>query len=584
MDALLVQILGNYLHYSVDNHEPQLGQYYIADWAAKQGYDVKIKIYESSLPIIKDLLHILNHYHCKVIGFYVDSENLWILRRVIPEIKDREPQIKIIIGGPQVTGDPELTLKRVISADIAIMGEGEFSFSEILASNYDFEKLSKINNIIFHHNGKYIKTQPRQGIVNVDLYGFPKRELYSLDPNLKYTTLITGRGCVGRCAFCFEGSKTYNHVRFRNIESVKEEFEYLVNLSNSTKYISFLDDTFIINPHRTKNICDWLITKYCGTVKWFCEARADILSKNVHLIPLMKKAGLIRVQLGGESGCQTILDAYNKNISLRQVEYVVKRLYHAQIPSIFINFIIGGAFETIATFQQTLLFAKQLMKIAPGCVEVGSSLFTPYVGSPMKNHPDQYGIEIIDGEIVRGQDGQIPFVVTKELSEYKIMQLKTLFDNEIENYYKELMPTLSREVIMMHFKLDLQYKATTTWHQQIASNEKLRNYYEAICSNRFVAFCDVNIDEKNVAIPHRTLQPISDGEFYFYKSNLGEFVKFSRIEEQIFMLSSGKLTFGEINNILQHHELVNQDNVDEVLNEIYSKFDKENLIVWKIGF
>lgn len=584
MDAILVQLSSNYLHYNVSEKEPQLGQYYIADWAARQGFEVRIKHYESALPVVKDLTKLLESHACKVVGFYVDSENIWALRRIIPEIKHLLPIIKIVIGGPQVTGDPELALKRVISADVAIIGEGEVPFSKLLSCNFTYDELNTINGIVFKQGDKYINTGNTDREINIDQYSYPKRELYSLDSGLSYKSLITGRGCVGKCAFCFEGSKTHNRLRFRSIDSVKEEFSYLVELSGSNSYISFLDDTFIIDPERTINICNWLIQKYQGNVKWFCEARADILLKNKHLIPLMKKAGLIRVQLGGESGCQSILDAYKKGVTTRQIEEVVSLLYEVGIPSVYINFIIGGAFETVDTFNQTLNFAISLMNKAPGCVEVGSSLFTPYVGSPMRMHPDSYGIKIIDSESVRGQDGHIPAVETNELSEYKILQMKTYFDNEIDKQYDILLKILPKEVIMLHYKLDLDYNATTMWYQRINANEKYKNYFGAICSNKYSPFSEVCPNMKDVSIPHRTLQPISDGASYYYKSNSNEYVCFPPLEEKVFMLSAGKLSYGEIREILLTHGLLDPNKADNFLDDFYSKFDNEYYFVWKTLF
>ena len=102
----------------------------------------------------------------------------------------------------------------------------------------------------------------------------------------------------------------------------------------------------------------------------------------------MKRAGLIRVQLGGESGSQEILDLYNKNMKIEDLLLVVEAIYKSGIPSTYINFIVGGAKESLESFNKTLELAKRLIDIAPGCAEVGCSLFSPYAGTPMRNNPE----------------------------------------------------------------------------------------------------------------------------------------------------------------------------------------------------
>ena len=119
-----------------------------------------------------------------------------------------------------------------------IIGEGEVPFSQLLSCDFTYDQLKTISGIVFRQGDKYIKTRNTEREINIDQYSYPKRELYSLDSGLSYKSLITGRGCVGKCAFCFEGSKTHNRLRFRSIESVKEEFSYLVDMSGSKSYIS----------------------------------------------------------------------------------------------------------------------------------------------------------------------------------------------------------------------------------------------------------------------------------------------------------------------------------------------------------
>ena len=56
-DALLVHISTSYIHQYVRSAEPQLGQFYIAEYAATENYDVKVKKYSSHEPILNSLIY-----------------------------------------------------------------------------------------------------------------------------------------------------------------------------------------------------------------------------------------------------------------------------------------------------------------------------------------------------------------------------------------------------------------------------------------------------------------------------------------------------------------------------------------------
>ena len=583
LDAILFQISTSYIHHNVRGTEPSLGLYYIAEYANINNINIKVKKYSSCEPIISDIISLLEKHECRIIGFSVDSENLWTIRRIMINLKKAYPDIFVIIGGPQVTGDPQLALKRIPHVNCAVVGEGERPVTEIIKqikeAQLDYQQIKGIG--YFNENNKYCFTGS-QNLVNIDEYPYPRRKEYTLDENIFFGQISTGRGCIGKCAFCYEGNKTENHLRLRSVENVIEEIDYVVSNLQNQKFITFLDDTFIINPDRTETICNHLIDKYNGEIKWFCEARVDILIKNLHLLPLMKRAGLIRVQLGGESGNQRVLDAYNKNMQIEQLITVVDALFKNGIPSVYINFIIGGAFETLETFNDTVELAKKLLEVAPGCAEVGSSLFAPYVGTPMRNNPELYGIRLLDKDILRGPDGFVTTIETDNLNEQKILQLKAIFDSEVLEKRGILLRNLSNEVILLHYNLEQEYSMATDWYSQCQSIEPYKNYFEAISHYDFYSLKNLTDEELQISVPHRTCQPVSDGECYLRNVASIEFVKNNELENAVLFLSSGKISFCEIVDILSRSEKFKHiDNLESAILDIYKQYDKERLVVWK---
>lgn len=583
-DVLLLQIRTSYLHFDIRANEPQLGQFYMAEFAERAGYTVKIKRYASHEPIIANLRIIINELRPSVLGVYVDSENVWTIRRLFCILKEEYPNIITVIGGPQVTGNPEKAMTLIPMADFGIIGDGEEALVELL-NELLHKGANKINvdnicNLIYRNkDGAFghtkTKTHP-----NLDFYPFPRRGKYALDTYSQYDQIITGRGCIGQCAFCFEGSKKSNPLRWRSIESIIEEIDYLIDTYPNQRFISFLDDTFIIDRKRVEALCSHLLKNYPDKIGWFCEARADILKRNLDILKVLKEAGCIRLQLGGESGSQRVLDSYKKGVLLDDLRLVVEEIHKSQIPSVYVNFIIGGAFETEQTFNETLSFAKELIDVAPGTVEVGASIFSPYVGTPITNNPMQYGLSIHDENLITGPDGFMPYCSTKELSGPAILQLYNKFGSEIRQHIRSHIVRLNNDILKRHYDLYAKYELSTMWREYSQVIESYNNYYEAISWNGFITYDEICDFSNYLLIPYRTCQPLSDGTKYL-KNIAGRAVPFdSTLEERVYLLSTGKLTYMEIISVLINSGYIDATG-EPLIRKIYKDFDKHRLIIWR---
>ncbi len=585
-DALLVQLSANPYFDMLSSYSiGQLGLYYLAEYADRFGYVAKVKYYNSFDNVSELLPDIIKKTSCRILGFYVDSENIWALRPLIPILHQKCPNTIITVGGPQITGDPFGTMQLIPNVTCGVIGEGEVPFLKLLQlKSFSDDDLSTINGLIYNNSGgKLIVTTPQKQNLLIDEYGYPRREKYCLDPDrITFSQLITGRGCMGRCAFCYEGGKEHTNLRIRNIDSCLEEIDYLVE-TYGVKYINIVDDTFILNRKRTEEFCNRMIDKYQGRIKWYCEARADILSKNKDILPLLKQAGLVKIQLGGESGCQEILDAYKKGVTIEQLEFVTQKIVEAGIPYVYANFIIGGAFETESTFDRTLNFAKKLMRIAPGHVEVSSSVFTPTPGSPMYNNPDEYGLKIIDKRCIRGASCSFVFAETEQLNQYKIWQLRNKFNNEIEREYSLLLENISYEQLRSIFHLSAKFSIDTPWSNLLKSKAHYRNYFEPLVRGGFYSFSEISIDDIFSAIPLRTTHLSSDGVAFYRIKRSGEYVKNNNLENALITLSAGKLTFQDILNMIKSNPAFTTEGVnilDECLS-VYKGFEREFSVIWK---
>ncbi|MBD3334993.1 MAG: hypothetical protein GF355_05710, partial [Candidatus Eisenbacteria bacterium] len=116
-------------------------------------------------------------------------------------IKEIDPGIKVVLGGPHVHLYPKETL-RIPAVDYLVLGEGEIPFQELLDNIDDPERLSEITGLVFRSNGNMVNTGVRGLRDNLDEIPFPARHLtpyerYSslMAKRNPVTTMFTSRGC-----------------------------------------------------------------------------------------------------------------------------------------------------------------------------------------------------------------------------------------------------------------------------------------------------------------------------------------------------------------------------------------------------
>jgi radical SAM superfamily enzyme YgiQ (UPF0313 family) len=585
LDALLVYIEADPSPWMFSRGS-QLGLYYLAQHANDKGFKVLVDNLSSNDYLIRRLSRILNERSCRFLGLYVDQDNLWTLRRILPPLKRLMPDLKIVLGGPQVTADPELTLARIPEALCGVIGEGENCFVELLSLTcLTTEALKNCKGLVINSQGNILKTDPREPIETLDELSVPQRKQLSIDPNKAGIPLmITGRGCLGRCAFCYEGGhdKSCKRLRLHSVQRSLEEFDYLVREHKYT-YISIVDDAFVTNSKRLEEFCKELIARYKGEIKWFCESRVDTLAKHPGLLPLMIEAGLIRLQVGGESGSQHVLDLYRKGTTLEQMYMLVEAAKVHGLLSLYANFIIGGAYETQDTYAETRDFALTLLDLAPGCIEVGSSFYTPYPGTPMFEDPGAYGIEIVDREVVTSTGDRHVFCRTKELSRFDILAIKVDFERNIRKKMKEICKQLPLEVIKKHFQAFNNWNLATGWYEILAEDQLLYTYFKSTVSGGASTFIDVSMQNFSDAYPCRTIDLGASNEGkYLIRIRNGSVRILDALENMILELSAGKLSFDEILEIISSRTPgISLSKIREAIIDRYDTFNKECLVVWR---
>lgn len=396
---------------------PPLGLCNLAAVARDAGAEVSI-IDAPALGLgIKETFEMLEAFNPDLIGITAVTISINNAAQLAKYIKEKKFQSPIILGGPHVTAIPEETLRLFPEFAIAVIGEGEETFLELVSKWDKGINLEEIKGLAFHKNGKVIRSFSRPFIKNLDKLPLPS---WNLLPNFPHAysqsamrshrfpsaCLITSRGCYGKCTFC-DTACFGRKVRKHTAEYVITMLRDLIN-KYGVKDISFYDDNFLAFPKHLSKICQ-MITGEKLDITWSCDSRIDAI-QSFDQLKTLKKAGCWQICYGIESGNQKILNEVKKNITIERIKQVVNWTASAGI-HVKGFFMMALPLETGETIKETIKFAKELP-----LTNAHVTFTTPLPGSELYRTAPKYGTFDNDWHKMNMWNPVfIPYGVTEEL-------------------------------------------------------------------------------------------------------------------------------------------------------------------------
>jgi radical SAM superfamily enzyme YgiQ (UPF0313 family) len=302
-----------------------------------------------------------------------------------------------VLGGHGPAPEPEFFMKKT-EADVIVIGEGEITALEIIQAIEGNRPFSSVKGIAYKVNGKCIKTSPRSLIENIDDIEFPAWDLFPMDHytllrsfpgisnNERSLPVLSGRGCIFKCNFCYRMDEGF---RPRSIENILEEIRILVKDYNLSA-IEFSDELLMSSEKRTIEICEGIL-KSGVKFKWGCNGRLNFAKPKV--LDLMKKAGCVFINYGIESLDQNALKIMKKGLTIKMIHDGVQNTLDSCI-SPGLNIIFGNIGETQESLQKGVEFLlkysdySQMRTIRP---------VTPYPGCELYYYAIKKGL-LIDAE------------------------------------------------------------------------------------------------------------------------------------------------------------------------------------------
>ncbi len=360
---------------------PPLSLMYLAGYLKKHG--IGSKIYELGIFEIEkarqyqgrvrfgvsdeEIASILNKERPQIVGI---TSMYSIFYRDVIEIADLikkiSPQTKVVLGGNHASSYWKHVLKS-LSVDFVVIGEGEETFLELVQSLRSGRAYQHIEGLGWRDSSGQIQKSPERPLIkNLDDIPFPEVGLIDYSKYISYTnpfamrspviSLITSRGCPGKCVYCTIKAVWGRSWRGRSPKNVVDEIELYMRKYNVHEF-AFLDDSASVDRKRWEGLCDEIILRKLN-IKWTTPNGIAHWTLTKDILNKMKKAGCYRITFGIESGHPETRRFLGKPYPLEQARELIQHANRIGLWTICTN-IIGFPYENINSVRSTIKFAKK---------------------------------------------------------------------------------------------------------------------------------------------------------------------------------------------------------------------------------
>ncbi|PQP35408.1 B12-binding domain-containing radical SAM protein [Desulfobacteraceae bacterium SEEP-SAG9] len=320
-----------------------IGVYYVGALLKENHYDVEILNWYNINKTPLKIKEILIAQRPDVIGFSIMHANRWGGIEIARIAKQIDPEVKIVFGGIGATFLWEHLLKHFKVIDYVVIGEGEYTFLNLLncLKKNDDDDIQNVKGIAFKKGSDYIKTKSSEFIQDIDNLPVPAKYF-------EYQHVALSRGCPGRCTFCGSPQFWGHKVRFHSPEYFVDQLEMLYQ--KGIRFFYFSDDTFMLQKKRVIAICKKILKRNLNIV-WV--AISSVKYVTAEILAWMRKAGCIQISYGVESGSEEIRNQLNKNIKTDQIKkaFALTTRYGILARAYFIY---GCAGENWSTIKETI--------------------------------------------------------------------------------------------------------------------------------------------------------------------------------------------------------------------------------------
>jgi radical SAM superfamily enzyme YgiQ (UPF0313 family) len=316
-----------------------------------------------------DIVEALLARQPQILGLGVYIWNVAETTEVVATLKRLRPELKIILGGPEVSYETE-SQEIVRLADHVITGEGDLKFAEVCRALLPGADAGA----------------PLPRIIPAELPDFSRLELpyaFYTEADIAHRIIYVeaSRGCPFTCEFCL--SSLDIPVRAVPLGKFLAEMQKL--LDRGVKQFKFVDRTFNLNIATGRAILEFFLARHQPGNFYHFEMVPDRLPAELRQVIAKFPPGALQFEVG----IQTFNPDVGQNISRRQdydrLADNLRFLRNETRVHIHADLIVGLPGETVESFAAGF---DRLVALGPQEIQVG--ILKRLRGTPIARHDEEW--------------------------------------------------------------------------------------------------------------------------------------------------------------------------------------------------
>ncbi|MBF0169147.1 MAG: B12-binding domain-containing radical SAM protein [Alphaproteobacteria bacterium] len=317
----------------------------------------------------------------RLVGFTATSPFFHIQRAVAERIKELDPSIITIVGGPHVTIVKDQALLPCF--DYAFVGDAEDSFAAFLKALEAGEDVTQVKGIYFRDDEGAVRfSGAAPWRTEIDSLPYASRHLlHSRDyqvgtpvGNKPFATIQTLRGCPWRCIFCASEALNTTRIIMRDPKIAAQEIDHIIKTYGITHFM-FLDEVLTLKRDHILAVVD-LVAEMGHKITFEGSTRANLVDDD--LIAHLKSRGLVRMSFGLETVNADMREIIQKKVPMKH--YVeANRILNRHGIEAHNSLMIGLPGETRETVRETFAFLRDARDVKLANI----AITVPYPGTEL---------------------------------------------------------------------------------------------------------------------------------------------------------------------------------------------------------
>lgn len=232
-------------------------------------------------------------------------------------LKNREPELPILLGGPHATMLHRQILDRYRQFDVVVRHEADEIFPAVL-DHLDRRQFDQIPGISWRELGRGDRLFFNEGkpkVEDLDTLPLGCYDHYPIaELGLSLLRIEAGRGCPFHCTFCSTAGFFQRSFRVKSAGRLVRELDLLHSRYGFSDF-KLDHDMFTVNRRKVIEFCDAVRGR---DYRWRASARVDCVDEE--LLERMAASGCVHLYFGIETGSKRMQEICQKRLDLDLVE------------------------------------------------------------------------------------------------------------------------------------------------------------------------------------------------------------------------------------------------------------------------